>query len=173
MMLTPFGLNSRNKSISNFITGVEISIFFILISTNLSYLHQEQRALAIILKTTTTIICAINLASIIIIKLRNKKILEIYDEINLPYSKIYANSNRTLYSTLTWILLHSITYILFMCVMFIARMNTSLVFQVSQNIVFKHHAPITVFFMNGCPLTLQYIYSELNIRYMYVLDDVT
>ena len=173
LMLTPFGMNSNNKFISNFIIGIELSILFILIARNLSKLHQESSTLIILLKIVKINICAVNFVSTVIIKIKNETILEIYDEINLPYSQFYAKSNRKLYSTFIWILAHVITYTSMMFAVSGARISFLSDCEVAQSIVMlkcKHHAAITMFFMNGWPLTMLYIYSELNIRYLDVLD---
>ena len=162
-------MNTNRKTLSNFFTGIELMILCIIIITTLPKLYHEKRSLVIVLKLTKTGLALFQMASLFIMKYKKVKIMEIYEEINLPYSKFYGKSNRNLYSTITWISVHVITYTSMVFAVIDAELK-DLIFDVSQNILFHHHGAISVFFMNYRYLTMLYIYSELNIRYLYVLD---
>ena len=47
---------------------------------------------------------------------------------------------------------------------------SDIIYPLASNVLFYHHAAITLYYLDCWPITLHFVYYEVNIRYLYVME---
>ena len=172
-LLTPFGLDSNDKFSSNFLTAFAMSIYFILIYLGVISLPNHETILVILVKVSVIGINLLNLISLAILKLKIRVILEIHEELILAYSGLKNDRGEhfhmDIYSPILWLLIYVPAFGLLLWAVFNFELD-DIIFDMYTRVLFPYHGTIALFYLTGWPFTMFYVYCELNIRYIYVLE---
>ena len=110
---------------------------------------------------------SINLLSMLFIKIKCEKILEINDELNHSFLKLNQKPSGYFHSSVTWVIYQVITYLL---VVITTLGANDILFSFFEIIMSRHHIAISTFYWNTWILTIYQGYCVLNIRYLYLVE---
>lgn len=165
-----YGIDHKYKTLNKLFTGLIITTYSVLIITTLLTINFVENKFEFIFKILCIIFWMTSLYSYVLIKLNSELLLEIIEELNEFYIKF--NIRKSNISSIIYIILHLILYFLILYSSFNDNIIDESVKWYFVNISFHHHATITVFYLNGWLIMLQFIYYEISNQYLEVLNNL-
>ena len=167
LILSLFGISRANNLSSNFLFGMAITVPTVALILNIPEIYQAENILIFKLKIVSAIWAANCLLSMLLIKAKSEKILEIYDELNYSYSKLNEKPSGYFHSDVTWVVFHVVSYILVVISSFGSK---DILCDFFKTILHQHHVAITAFYRSTWNIAVYQVYCELNIRYLYLVE---
>ena len=167
LMLSLFGMSRANKLLSNFLFGMAITVPTMAFMITLNEIYHAANIPIMIVQIASEFWAAINVLSMLFVKIKCVKILEIYDELNYSFSKMNQKPSGYFHSSVTWVIYHVITYLSVVITSFEAN---DILFSFFEIIMSRHHIAISTFYWNTWILTIYQAYCGLHIRYLYLVE---
>ena len=167
LILSLFGISRANNLSSIFLFGMAITVPTVALILTIPEIYQAENDSIFNLKIVSAIWAANDLISMILIKVKGEKILEIYDELNYYYLKLKDEPSGYFHSSVTWVIYHVVLYLLVVISSFGSK---DILFDFFKIILHQHHVAITAFYWSTWNIAVYQVYCVLNIRYLYLVE---
>jgi hypothetical protein len=107
-----FGINCNNKWIANFLTGLTLMIFVFIFIQITFIIDLKENLFGSVMKNSCSIILASNLVSFLIIKLKSRKIFNLYNSLTEYEIKSFIGEANNLFSTIISIIISIIVSVI-------------------------------------------------------------
>ncbi len=174
-ILMIYGINFQNRILSQFFTGLTLTILSFLLIRYIFLIQIEDNFALLLIKILCFLMTLSNLFSYILIKLNSGKILELSSKIRSHRSHIFVKTMNFNYSSLmaitVWLILTPISILLRLSDQRIEEVFQEFFSQINLTVVAKSSDLfLSIVFSNTWKILIQMIYHQLNSQYSSIIE---
>ncbi len=170
-----YGINFQNRILSQFFTGLTLTIFSLLSIRYIFLIQIEDNFMLLLIKILCLMMSLTNLFSYILIKLNSEKILELRSKIRSHRSHIFVKTMNFNYSSLmaitVWLILTSISILLRLSDQRIEEIFREFFSEINFTVLAKSSDLfLSIVYSNTWKILIQMIYHQLNSQYSSIIE---
>ncbi len=174
-VLMIFGINIKNKILTQFLTGLTLSIFSLLSLRNLLLIQIKDDFGLLFIRVLCLIMCFSNLLSYIWIKFKSKEILELNAQLKKQRISIFINKSTfhcsSLLAITVWLLLTTISILLRLADQRIDELFHEFFNEINLSTLAKgSDLVLAIVYSKIWKILIQYIYHDMNIQYSIIIE---
>jgi hypothetical protein len=170
-----FGINIQNKILSQFLTGLTLTIFSVLSLRNLLLIQMKDDFGLFFTKILCFVMCFSNQLSYIWIKFKSKEILELKTQLTKQRINIFVNKSSFYCSSIlaitVWLLLTTISTLLRLFEQRINELFDEFFNEINLSTLAKGlDLILAIVYSKIWKILIQYIYHDMNIQYSIITE---
>jgi hypothetical protein len=173
-LLMIFGINIQNKILSQFLTGLTLTIFSVLSLRNLLLIQMKDDFGLLFTKILCFIMCFSNLLSYIWIKFKSKEILELNIQFKKQRINIFVKSSfycSSILAITVWLLLTTISILLRLVDRRIDELFDEFFNEINlSTLAIGSDLVLAIVYSKIWKILIQYIYHDMNIQYSIIIE---